>query len=144
MMTAALATAGEVAPRPDMAEAGADPLVTGGLLSAVPGRTDLLEISVPSGSYVLPADIVSALGEGNTLAGTEILEEMFPPTNPAQEDAAPVPIIAAGGEYIISPSQVAAVAGGDLDRGHDLLDQFVKDIRDQHVKTLKNLPGPAR
>lgn len=144
-MTAALATAGEVAPRPEMADAGTDPLVTGGLLSAVPGRTDLLEISVPSGSYVLPADIVSALGEGNTLAGTQILEEMFPPVSPNEgETAPPVPIIAAGGEYVISPDQVAAVAGGDLDRGHDLLDQFVKDVRKDLVKTLKNLPGPAR
>lgn len=146
VMDAALATAGEVAPRDEMpAPSGAEQVVTGGLLSAVPGRTDMLEISVPSGAYVLPADIVSALGEGNTLAGTQILEEMFPPVSPGEgEIAPPVPIIAAGGEYVIAPDQVAALAGGDIDQGHDLLDGFVKDIRADLVKTLKALPGPAR
>jgi len=146
MMNAALATAGEVAPRDEMpAQDSAEQVMTGGLLSSVPGRTDLLEISVPSGAYVLPADIVSALGEGNTLAGTQILEEMFPPVSPGEgEIAAPVPIIAAGGEYIITPNQVAALADGDIDHGHDLLDGFVKDIRADLVKTLKALPGPAR
>ena len=43
-----------------------------------PGRTDDLEISVPGESFVVPADIVSALGQGNTEAGFKQLELLFP------------------------------------------------------------------
>lgn len=122
-----------------------DPVVLGGLLSPVPGRTDKLEISVPAGSYVIPADIVSGLGEGNTLAGTQVLDAMFEEFGPAEEAATDtIPIIAAGGEYIIGPSQVRAVGAGDLDAGHKALDAFVKDARRDLVKTLQKLPGPAK
>jgi hypothetical protein len=46
-------------------------------MSAVPGRTDRHNIQVPSGSYVLPSDHVSSLGQGNTMAGVKILNNMF-------------------------------------------------------------------
>jgi hypothetical protein len=38
------------------------------------GRTDRLPLSVAAGSHVLPADVVSGLGQGNTLAGAKVLE----------------------------------------------------------------------
>lgn len=47
-------------------------LHTGPIHAAVAGRTDHLPMHVPDKSYVLPADIVSGLGEGNTLAGFKI------------------------------------------------------------------------
>lgn len=50
----------------------------GGLIdSHIPGRTDKIPMRVRPGSYVLPADIPSALGEGNSKAGAEILKKMF-------------------------------------------------------------------
>ena len=49
----------------------------GPVLSAVSGRTDAHKTAVPSGSYVVPADIVSGRGQGNTLAGMNILQSMF-------------------------------------------------------------------
>lgn len=49
----------------------------GAILSAVPGRTDAHFTHVPSGSYVVPADIVSGRGEGNTIAGAEALQKLF-------------------------------------------------------------------
>ena len=45
--------------------------------SSVPGRTDKLNLDVPSGSYVIPADIPSAIGQGNSSAGASILDKMF-------------------------------------------------------------------
>jgi hypothetical protein len=45
--------------------------------SAIPGRTDKHPMNVAAGSYVLPADIPSALGQGNTAAGGQILNKMF-------------------------------------------------------------------
>ena len=49
----------------------------GPVLSAVSGRTDAHKTAVPSGSYVIPADVVSGRGQGNTLAGMNILQSMF-------------------------------------------------------------------
>lgn len=46
---------------------------TGPIHSAVAGRTDHLPMNVPSGSYVIPADIISAMGEGNTMAGLSLI-----------------------------------------------------------------------
>ena len=50
---------------------------TGPIPSIVPGRVDRHNMKVPSGSYVLPADHVSSLGQGNTQAGYAILNHMF-------------------------------------------------------------------
>ena len=50
---------------------------TGPIHSSVAGRTDHLPIHVPSGSYVIPADIVSGMGEGNTIAGFKHMRRMF-------------------------------------------------------------------
>jgi hypothetical protein len=55
-----------------------------------------------------------------------------------------VDIVAAGGEFIVPPDKVAELGGGDLKRGHDLLDAMVKHIRKTTIKTLKRLPGPKK
>lgn len=39
--------------------------------SSVSGRTAKLPINVKAGSYIIASDTVSALGEGNTAAGTK-------------------------------------------------------------------------
>jgi hypothetical protein len=137
---------------------------TGPIHSSVAGRTDHLPMHVPSGSYVLPADIVSASGEGNTIAGFKHARRVFG-GNPYGGGSAPygqsggpygmakggstegdggVPIVAAGGEYVVHPDAVREVGGGDLDMGHKVLDEFVKRIRKELVKTLKGLPGPKK
>ncbi len=41
------------------------------------GRTDKNDISVGSGSYVLPADVVSGLGDGNSLAGAHVWNQIL-------------------------------------------------------------------
>ena len=138
---------------------------------AIPGRTDRLPIHVYSGAYVLPADIVSGLGEGNTLAGNRVIEKMlldgslsgkssggsavalqhaqklkdkYGIRGPYHEDEALVPVIVAGGEYIIHPDQVAEIGDGDMDKGHAVLDAFVVSQRRALRKKLAKLPGPAR
>lgn len=107
------------------------------------GRTDTVPMDVPAGSYVIPADIISALGEGDTAAGMKSVSQMFGPHDEkgAKET---VPIIAAGGEFVLSPSQVARIAGGDMSKAHAMLDQWVKATRAKHIETLANLPGPER
>lgn len=146
----------------------------GMLNSSIPGRTDKLPMKVKAGSYVLPADIPSALGQGNTMAGGEILKKMFNSgpyglstmkgggggrrgkklfaeggeaeaevgAEGGEDDH--VPIIAAGGEYIIPPEVVQDIGHGNMKAGHDVLDKFVLKIRKHHIETLKKLPGPKK
>ena len=52
-------------------------LHTGPVMSSVPGRTDRHNIMVPSSSYVVPADVVSGRGQGNTLAGMNFFQKAF-------------------------------------------------------------------
>jgi len=40
--------------------------------SSIPGRTDRIPMRAKPGSYVLPADVVSGLGQGNTMAGAKM------------------------------------------------------------------------
>lgn len=154
-------------------------LHTGPIHSSVAGRTDHLPMHVPSGSYVIPADIISAMGEGNTMAGFKKAKIIFggtpysgktepyggvkgapygmaggpygssggpysPPRLAEGGDVPPVPIIAAGGEYVLSPAQVRAVGDGDMELGHKVLDEFVKRMRAETINTLKKLPGPKK
>lgn len=129
---------------------------TGPIISTVPGRTDHLPISVPPNSFVLPSDVVSGLpgAEGNTMAGHRILNRLlgmgpYGSQLPRRAEGgsvqgSPVPIMAAGGEYVVPPEIVERLGNGDMKRGHDILDSFVKKVRARHVKTLRKLPGPVK
>jgi hypothetical protein len=158
--------------------------VTGYLHGATGGRTDVLNISPPAGSYVIPADIVSGLGEGNSIAGAAVLNRAFvmgpwntampaphrgmgipsaPPTygvwqkefKSALPTAAkggkvedkvgqPTPIIAASGEFIVDPEKVRAVGGGNITRGHNVLDAWVIKKRKQINEEQRKLKPPKK
>jgi hypothetical protein len=137
--------------------------VSGFVHSTVPGRTDRLPISVSGGAYVLPADHVAALGQGNSLAGADIVNKMFKMgpygmalgasrARPSRKkkfaeggetEGAPTDIIAAGGEIVIPPDRIAQ-RFGDLDHGHKALDNWVLKTRAQHIKTLRGLKPPKK
>jgi hypothetical protein len=126
------------------------PHLSGMLNSSIPGRTDKLPISVEAGSYVVPSDVLSALGEGNSMAGRKVLDRpaatylarSAPQPGFTSVSAPMIPIVGAGGEYIVHPDAVRAIGNGDLNVGHNALDGFVKQIRKHNIRTLRNLPGP--
>lgn len=151
-----------------MVKRGASPILgkgknlfaSGGLAtpvdSAVPGRTDKHPVDVPPGSYVVPADVISHLGENNTAAGFAKLNKMVKggsfggrrrmrsrgfATGGAVE---PVPIIVAGGEAILHPDAVRDIGNGKMEKGHDRLDGWVMETRKNHINTLKKLAPPQR
>lgn len=133
--------------RQHRAEGGA--VHAGPIMSAVPGRTDNHPMDVAEGAYVVPAETVSHLGENNTAAGMEVLNSMFGPESEIGGGASggetnPVPINAAGGEFVIPPEVVSTIGGGDIKRGHEILDQWVMGRRKEHIKALRGLPGPAK
>ena len=148
-------------------------LHTGAIHSPVAGRTDHLPMNVPAGSYVLDAEHVGHLGQGNTMSGHARLDHMFSsgpfgtalpkmghghgiPHAPSPhmpkfaEGGVPhdhgeaVPIMAAGGEYVIPPHVVKIIGEGNLDHGHQILDAWVLRERKKHKQTLAKLPGPAK
>jgi len=57
---------------------------------------------------------------------------------------APVEVVVAGGEYVITPEEVTQLGNGDIDHGHEILDHFVTGYRKKTIETLKKLPGPKR
>jgi hypothetical protein len=163
---------GGTPPIPFYARSGARQIEKSGMLhSAVAGRNDKLPISVKSQSYIVPADVVSGVGQGNSLNGAHTLDRMFKsapfgatmphpaggggmkmPTAGMMKGRRgfadgggvepPVDIVAAGGEYHIAPEDIARIGGGDVTHGHQILDHFVKLIRKKTIKKLKSLPPP--
>lgn len=55
-----------------------------------------------------------------------------------------VPIVAAGGEFVVRPDEVRRIGHGDIDLGHRALDSFVRRVRRELIGTLSKLPGPRR
>ena len=55
-----------------------------------------------------------------------------------------VPVVLAGGEFVVPPHIVTSVGGGDPEKGHNEFDKFVKAVRGTTIKTLKKLPGPRK
>jgi len=127
-------------------EQTANKIHVGPIHSPVAGRTDHLPMHVPSGSYVIPAEEVAYLGEGNTLNGFKNITEMISkyPEDSQHDDGIAVPIVAAGGEYVIRPSAVVGIGEGDINKGHRILDQFVMKLRKNHIKTLQKLAPPKK
>lgn len=137
----------------------------GAIKSPVPGRTDQLPIGVGGGAYVLPADHVAHVGQGNTDAGSNALDKMFSmgkfgapkSTKPRMprfglrrrlfaKGGAPdkVDIVAAGGEYVIPPEVVRRLGNGDMAVGHKILDKWVMNTRKDHINTLRKLKPPKK
>jgi 8-oxo-dGTP pyrophosphatase MutT (NUDIX family) len=59
-------------------------------------------------------------------------------------EASGVPIVAAGGEWVISPRHVEQIGAGDMDRGHRVLDDFVLKIRKEQIGKLQKMAPPRR
>lgn len=150
---------------------GGVPTFKGPIVSSVPGRTDKHFTHVSSGSFVIPADIVSGHGQGNTLAGMNTLQKMFkmgPHTSVPkigsnfgakkfskggeidESIGQPVPVKLAGGEIVIPPENAHETMQRitkkklSLDEAHAAMDQWVLNQRKKLRKTLAGLPGPAR
>lgn len=108
------------------------------------GRADEVVTSVPAGTFIIPADVVSALGDGNTDAGARALDAGFARLDGGEsyQRGGNVPVRLSGGEYRVPPQVVMALGGGDIGEGTAILDRAVKDTRKRNIKRLKKLPPP--
>ena len=165
---------GDMAGRTRMMASGIDRIHPSGLvMSPVAGRSDHIPMGLGSNSYVIPADVISGIGQGNTIAGGHAFDAMLhkgpygmklpipkisgtlPKPNAMPRVVAPhlytrggrtkgtVPTIVAGGERIVSPEEVARLSGGDYKKGHEMLDRWVLEARKHALKVTKKLPGPV-
>lgn len=129
-----------------------------------PGRTDRLPQSTTADSFVIPADVVSSLGQGNTASGAKILSDMLAPmlgemgpkqgANGGQNDRSHV--IVAAGEFMVPKHKVDEIgrrfreqglskARSDNNAGQEYLREvFVPSLRKQQMKFLKEAPQPKR
>lgn len=161
----AKAAGGGVGAPPFYARSEAKNMEHSGMIhSPIAGRTDRLPMGVKPGSFVVPADVVSGVGQGNSMSGANALSQLFKmgpgglhlsrvgggssPKHYADGGAAegdtPVDIVAAGGEFVVPPEAVAEIGGGDMTHGHEILDQMVLHIRKKTIKTLRKLPKPKK
>lgn len=144
---------------------------SGFLAGPTAGRADALHTAAPGGSYIIPADVVAGLGEGNSLAGAKVVDLMLrtgpwgtpqaqgragrgPPAAPhpmaaqakggdVQGNGEPVPVALSHGEFIVMPEHVTRIGGGNLKQGHRNLDAWVQLERKNQIKKLKGLPPPV-
>jgi hypothetical protein len=149
---------------------GADRPMTGFLAGSTLGRADSMKGTSPAGSYVMPADVIAGLGEGNSLAGARIFQDMIntgphgipmprggghrgPPAPPRPLPigqakgggvrSSTTPVALSHGEFVVQPHEVLAIGGGDHKRGQDILDQLVMALRKDQIKEAKQLPPPV-
>jgi hypothetical protein len=116
---------------------------SGLIRSSTPGRADQVQATVPRGAYVLPADVVSTLGQGNTEAGAKVALGALKKFGRAKIGPVdPVKVRLSGGELAIHPAHVAALGAGSLPRGHAALDAVVQAARAKAASAAQTLPGP--
>ena len=109
---------------------------TGGPVpGATPGRADLVNATVPAGTYILPADVVSGMGQGNSAAGIQALHALFAqlPKSPAPTQDAKVRL--SGGEFAVTPEML-------MQLGSAQLDNLVKSVRQQSAQAVASMPPP--
>lgn len=141
--------------------------------SSVAGRTDRLPLAVGTDSHVIPADVVSGLGQGNSLAGADMWQRALRigpygtplpggyarhtpiPRAPAMPSSGgngyasggstgTTPIMAAGGELVVPPWRIQQLGGGDMKKGHAIIDKAIDHVRKHTIEFLKHAPKPKK
>lgn len=94
------------------------------------GQDDKIRNPVHEGDFILPADVVSHAGDGNTMAGGKNLDLLFNAIKgKSDRPGAPVDAFLSDGEYVIRRDKVTALGKGDNAAGSKKLDAFMKTIR---------------
>jgi len=110
------------------------------------GQSDDIPAMLHDGDYVMDAETVSALGDGSSKAGREVLEgfrEKIP--HKKEGGSNPVPAKIADGEYVFPEAFVTALGGGDNKRGAEILDGLRTKLRaHKRGAPLDKIPPKAK
>ena len=94
------------------------------------GQSDCIPAMLHDGDYVMDAEAVSALGDGSSKAGKEVLEKFHKQIpHQASTGGKVVPAKIADGEYVFPAGFVTALGGGDNKKGAEILDGLREKLR---------------
>lgn len=110
------------------------------------GQSDDIPAMLHDGDYVMDAETVSALGDGSSKAGRQVLDgfrQQVP--HSAKSGGSVVPAKIADGEYVFPESFVTALGQGDNKRGASILDGLREKLR-EHKRSapLNKIPPKAK
>lgn len=130
------------------------------------GRTDNLPRAVAADSFVMPADVISGIGQGSTMAGAKIMDGILssgpfgtPLPRTRRADGGGTPgisnVMVADGEYLVPRDKLVEIgrrmraagkskARSDLAAGHEWARDFVDRSRKHQKKFLNSAPKPKR
>lgn len=108
------------------------------------GQSDDIPAMLHDGDYVIDAEAVSALGDGSSKAGNEVLMSFMKQVpHRMAVGGNPVPAKIADGEVVLPESFVTALGGGDNKRGARMLDQMRQHLR-EHKRSAPNSRIPPK
>ena len=111
------------------------------------GQSDDIPAMLHDGDYVMDAETVSALGDGSSKAGRNVLDGFRSkiPHNPRSQTGKVVPAKIADGEYVFPASFVTALGGGDNKRGAEILDGLREKLRaHKRAAPVNKIPPKAK
>jgi len=111
------------------------------------GQSDDIPAMLHDGDYVMDAETVSALGDGSSKAGREVLDGFRTqiPHHAEGGTANPVPAKIADGEYVFPAAFVTALGAGDNKRGSEILDGLRTRLRaHKRGAPLDKIPPKAK
>jgi hypothetical protein len=110
------------------------------------GQSDDIAAMLHDGDYVMDAETVSALGDGSSKAGRNVLESFREQIPHKKEGGSnPVPAKIADGEYVFPEAFVTSLGGGDNKRGAEILDGLRTKLRaHKRGAPLDKIPPKAK
>jgi len=112
------------------------------------GQSDKVLTRVPPNTHIVDATTVSLSGDGNSDNGARVVKDWvnsFQNGHFEQQDQSgkTVPIYVSDGEFEILPDEVLAIGGGDMEKGHRIINSMKKGIR-KHKGVKKFLPPKSK
>ena len=109
------------------------------------GQADNIYVKVPEHTFIIDAQTVSLIGDGNSENGKLRLDEMIKQIPSFKvENLRDVDCALAAGEYAITPDKVAGYGNGDIRKGIEILKSFVKEIKKYKKLEVKTIPKPTK
>ena len=110
------------------------------------GQSDDIPALLHDGDYVMDAETVSALGDGSSKAGREVLEKFRNQVpHESKTGGSVIPAKIADGEYVFPAAFVTALGKGENKRGSKILDGLREKLRAHKRKApLDKIPPKAK
>jgi hypothetical protein len=121
------------------------------------GQADKIKTSVPNNTFILPADVTSAFGNGSSENGGKVLNEWENSlkskigkeacrilSSHVKKESNPVPVWLSNNEYGVSPLSVMILGKGSSEKGVNNLKSLMKNVRKHQMSNGTNLPPKAK